>query len=283
MSHTKPTRPALRYHGGKWKLALWIISHFPFHRIYTETFGGAGSVLLRKERSYSEIYNDLDGEIVNLFRVLRDPMQARELTRLLRLTPYARKEFETSYLADGDPIEQARRTVTRSFMGFGSTVTGKWSTGFRSNSTHSGTAPAHDWMNYPSALEAIIERLRGVVIENKPALEVMSIHDTPQTLHYIDPPYPFSVRNGRWAGNAYRHEMSDEDHRVLAKTLRDLRGMIVISGYACNLYDVELFPDWQRVQRDTHGDGAVKRTEALWLSPSVIKALPAEQQLRMEI
>jgi DNA adenine methylase len=279
----KPKRPVLRYHGGKWKLAPWIISHFPAHRIYVEPYGGAASVLLQKERSYSEVYNDLDGEIVNLFRVLRNPMQARELIRLLRLTPYARTEFETSYLADGDPIEQARRTVTRSFMGFGSTVTGKWSTGFRSNSNHRGTAPAHDWRNYPEALEGIIDRLRGVVIENRPAYKVLIMHDTPQTLHYIDPPYPFSTRNGRWAGNAYRHEMSDNDHREMAEVLRGLTGMIVISGYACDLYDIELYPDWQSVKKSTHADGASQRTETLWLSPSVSKILDEKLNTKSQL
>ncbi|KKN24816.1 hypothetical protein LCGC14_0891080 [marine sediment metagenome] len=272
----KLKRPALRYHGGKWKLAPWIISHFPEHRIYTEVYGGAASVLLRKKRSYAEVYNDLDGEIVNLFRVLRDPMQARELVRLLRLTPYARSEFETSYLSDGDPVEQARRTVSRSFMGFASTLTGKWVTGFRSNSTRSGTTPAHDWMNYPAALEKIIERLRGVTIENRPASQVMITRDSQETLHYVDPPYPSSTRNLRWGGNAYRYEMTDNDHRDLAEVLHDLRGMVVISGYPCHLYDVELFPDWQRVQRNAHADGALDRVEVLWLSPNTTMALSSE-------
>lgn len=268
---SQPTRPALRYHGGKWRLAPWIISHFPAHHVYVEPYGGAASVLLRKERSYAEVYNDLDGEIVNLFRVLRDPMQARELTRLLRLTPYARTEFETSYLTDGDPIEQARRTVTRSFMGFSSSLTGKWTTGFRSNCTRTGSSPAHDWRNYPDALEGIIERLRGVVIEgpNQPALRVLARYDSFKTLHYIDPPYPFSVRGERWSGNAYRYEMSDDDHRQLAEALHNLQGMVVISGYPCDLYDDELFPTWQRVQRIAYADKAARRTEVLWLSPGI--------------
>jgi DNA adenine methylase len=279
----KLTRPILRYHGGKWRLAPWIISHFPPHRIYTEAYGGAASVLLRKKRSYAEIYNDLDGEIVNLFRVLRDPMQARELIRLLRLTPYARSEFEMSYLADGDPIEQARRTIIRSFMGFGSTLTGKWSTGFRSGSKRSGTTPAHDWRNYPEALEMAIKRLQGVVIETPPtvAIDVVRTHDTPETLHYVDPPYPTSTRQGRWAGNAYRHETSDDDHRGMAQILQSLQGMVIISGYPSDLYDIELFPDWQRVEKDARADSAGKRTEVLWLSPSTSNALGKRLQLSL--
>lgn len=270
-------RPLLRYHGGKWILAPWIMGHFPPHRIYTESFGGAASVLLRKERSYAEVYNDLDGEIVNLFRVLRDPAQARELVRLLRLTPYARAEFETSYLTAGDPIEQAWRTVVRSSMGFGSALTGKWKTSFRSNSKRSGTTPAHDWRNYPSAMEGIVERLRGVTIENRPAIEVMQGHDSVETVHYVDPPYPLETRCGRWASNAYRHEMSDADHRDLAQVLHGLGGMVVLSGYPCDLYDVELYPAWQRVERKTYADGASERTEALWLSPHTVETLQRER------
>lgn len=278
----KLTRPILRYHGGKWRLAPWIISHLPSHRIYTETLGGAASVLLRKERSYAEIYNDLDGEIVNLFRVVRDPMQGRELARVLSLTPYARSEFDAAYLPAGDPIEQARRTIIKSFMGFsGAGITGKWKTGFRANSNCSGTTPAHDWQHYPEALEMIIERLQGVVIENRPAEQIMIAHDSKKTLHYVDPPYPTSTRRGKWADNAYRHEMSDNDHRNLAYILHDLMGMVVISGYPCDLYDIELFPDWQRVEKEAMADGASKRTEVLWLSPSTSNALGKRLQLSL--
>jgi DNA adenine methylase len=112
------SHPLIRYHGAKWRLAPWIISHFPKHRIYVEPFGGSGSVLLRKKQSEIEVYNDLDGEIVNLFRVARD--NGEELSRLVYLTPYSREEFVKSFEPSDDPIEQARRTVVRSFQGFGS-------------------------------------------------------------------------------------------------------------------------------------------------------------------
>ncbi len=119
-----PTRPIVRYHGGKWMLAQWIIAQFPAHRVYVEPFGGGGSVLLRKPRSYAEIYNDLDGEIVNLFLMARD--HGEELRRALELTPFARVEFMESYEPSENPIEQARRTVARSFMGFGSNAHNRW-------------------------------------------------------------------------------------------------------------------------------------------------------------
>jgi DNA adenine methylase len=264
-----PSRPVLRYHGGKWRLAPWIISHFPSHRVYTEAFGGAGSVLMRKARAYSEVYNDLDGELVNLFRVLRDPQDGPALVQGLRLTPFARDEFTESYEPAADPVEQARRTVIRSFMGFGSNAHNR-RTGFRANSNRSGTTPAHDWGNYPDQLAAVLERLRGVVIENRDALEVVRQHDSPETLHYVDPPYPRGTRD---RGNDYGHEMSDYDHRHLAHGLLCARGMVVLSGYACDLYDLELYPDWHRVERKAFADGARARTEVLWLNPAAAARL----------
>ncbi len=273
------TRPVLRYHGGKWLLAPWIIEHFPAHRVYVEPFGGAASVLLRKPRSYAEVYNDLDGEIVNLFRVLRDPTQARELVRIVRLTPYARAEFEMSYITDGDPIEQARRTLFRSFAGFSSSgATGQWSTGFRGNVTRSGATPATDWRGFPDQIGVMTERLRGVVIENRTAADVIGQYDGERALFYLDPPYPASERNSRWGSAAYRHEMTDDEHRELAVLVHTLKGMVVISGYACDLYDLELYAGWQRVTRDTHADSALDRTEVLWISPSA-----GQLQTRMPI
>lgn len=265
-----PTRPALRYHGGKFRLASWVISHFPRHRIYVEPFGGAASVLLRKPRAWSEIYNDMDAEVVTLFRVLRNREKAAELVRLLELTPYAREEFEAAYEDTDCEIEVARRLCVRSFMGFGSSATVKrHRTGWRSNSNRSGTTPAHDWMHYPDALCAVIERLRGVVIECRPAIDVLQLHDHVDALHYVDPPYVQSTRVGLVSGrgnHAYNHEMSDDDHRELATVLRGLCGAVVLSGYPCALYDRELYPDWRRVERRHHADGARSRTEVLWLN-----------------
>lgn len=273
-----PTRPVLRYHGGKWILAPWIISHFPAHRVYTEAFGGAASVLMRKPRSYGEVYNDLDGEIVNLFRVLRGA-DAGKLIESLRLTPFSRPDFLESYEASEYPLEQARRTVVRSFMGFGSGAASGNKTGFRANSNRSGTTPAHDWGNFPSALAAVTERLQGVVIEHRPAAELIAQHDSPETLHYVDPPYPISTRKmgNPYCGKGYRFELTDDNHRELAATLHAVTGMVVLSGYPCALYDDELYADWRRIERAAHADGARKRTEVLWMNDACI----AEGQLEM--
>jgi DNA adenine methylase len=271
-----PSRPSARYHGGKWILAPWIISHFPDHRTYTEVYGGAASVLLRKPRVYAEVYNDLDGEMVNYFRVMRNPSQARELIRQIELTPFAREEFENSYIYDGDPIENARRLLVRSFMGFGSGGASGKGTGFRSTVRRSGTAPAGEWAGYPSSMRQIAERMQGVIIENRPALQVLKQFDDEQTLHYVDPPYPLSTR-GKQSSAGYRHEMTDDQHAELAGVVRDLAGFVVVSGYQCPLYD-RLYGDWERVDKDTHADGALDRVESLWLSPKVSKSrAPAPQ------
>lgn len=275
-------RPVLRYYGGKWILAPWVIEHFPPHRIYVEPYAGAASVLLRKPRCYAEVINDLDSEIVSLFLVLRDPAQAHELERLLRLTPYARAEFEISYLPASDPIEQARRTIARSFMGFGGQgVCGK-STGFRANSNRSGTTPAHDWAHYPKELAAFCARLAGVVIENRPALDVIRQHDGPETLHYVDPPYLPETRQ-QSGSHGYRHEMTEQEHGELSQALHECAGYVVLSGYPSQMYD-ELYAGWQRVERKALADGAQPRLEVLWLSPKTGAALEAGQgghQLRL--
>lgn len=275
-------RPALRYHGGKWKLAPWIIGHFPEHRVYVEPFGGGASVLLRKPRSYAEIYNDLSDDIVALFRVLRDADQAARLVDLLRLTPFARLELESAYVHTDDPVERARHTLVRSFMGYGSaSVICDHATGFRANSKRSGTTPARDWTNFPDALVMTVERMRGVIIEHKDAVACMAQHDSPRTLFYVDPPYVHSTRSFKHtrAKTVYEHEMDDDAHRRLATWLHGCRGMVVLSGYRCDLYD-ELYKDWQRTDTQTYADGARKRTESLWISPVAAMArLPAQRLL----
>mgnify|MGYP001619158592 CR=1 FL=1 len=262
------SRPIVRYHGGKFLLANWIISHFPPHRVYVEPFGGGGSVLMRKPRSYAEVYNDLDGEIVNVFRVVR--YRGDELRRALELTPFAREEFLLSYEPSDDPVEQARRTIARSFMGFGSAAACGEVSGFRANSNRLGTTPAQDWRNYPDSLPAAIDRLRGVVIENRDATEVMRQHDGPDTLHYVDPPYHHDTRarGDRNSVKSYKHEMTDDQHRDLASALKNLQGMVVLSGYRCPLYD-DLYAGWGRIDRAAHADGGRDRVESLWLSPNV--------------
>jgi DNA adenine methylase len=258
-----------------------IIPYLPAHRLYTEAFGGGAGVLLHKPRSHAEIYNDLDDCIVNLFRVLQDPARACRLVELLRLTPFARREFEIAYEISEDPVERARRLVIRSFMGFGSnahsaTLRGHRSTGFRSNSNRSGTTPAQDWQNLADAYIPIIERMRGVVIEHRDALIVLKRHDAPTSLHYVDPPYMHDTRSMFKGGkSAYRHELDQQGHESLLETVRGLTGMVVLSGYAHPLYDKTL-QEWRRIEFAALADGARPRTEVLWINPACAAALDRE-------
>ncbi len=260
-------RPVLRYHGGKWQLAPWIISHFPPHRTYVEPYAGGASVLMLKPRAFSEVYNDQWSVVVNVFRVLRDPVQAAELERLLRLTPFSREEFEAPWPGDDTlPVERARRAILRSFAGYGSAATnGNYSTGFRANSDKQYSTPAHDWARYPDAVRAFVDRLAGVVIEHRPALEVVAQHDKPDTLFYVDPPYPQTTRNMKRGNAAYAHEMTDEQHEQLAQVLTAVRGMVVLSGYRCELYD-RLFAAWERHDVEAFADGRRPRVECVWLN-----------------
>lgn len=267
----EPTRPLLRWHGGKWMLAPWIIDNLPPHRVYVEPFGGAASVLLRKPRSYGEVYNDLDDEVVGLFRVLRQPDAAARLLAELRATPFSRTEFLAAYEETDDPVENARRLIVRSFQGFGSDGFNRnQRTGFRANANRSGTTPAHDWTNYPDSLEILVRRVQGVVIENRPAIEIMLQHDGPDTLHYVDPPYLPETRStkSRKSGeryHAYRHEMTAGDHEALLEVLVSLKGMVVLSGYPSPMYEAAL-AGWRRIERDALADGARPRTEVLWFN-----------------
>lgn len=247
------------------------MAQFPPHRVYVEPFGGAASVLLHKARSFCEVYNDLDGEVVNLFRVLRSP-SAGDLIRALQLTPFSRTEFLACYEPSQDPVERARRLVARSFMGHGSGAPFGRVTGFRANAHASGAHnTAREWSGYPDALAATVERLRGVVIESRPAIDVMAAADTPKTLHYVDPPYlpetrSPKARHGGCMYHAYAHEMSEDDHAELLAALLKLDGMVILSGYPSALYD-DALGEWERIERGTFADGGRARTEVLWLNP----------------
>lgn len=271
----KPHRPLLRYHGGKWMIGRWIISHFPEHRIYVEPYCGAASVFMQKPRSFMEVINDLDDEIVNLFQVLRDSRKAKRLIELLELTPWARTEFWNCYEATASPVEKARRMVARSFMAFGTTGRRKNRTGFRGKAERQNNTGINDWHNYPKSLAVVVKRLQGVCVENRPALEILSQQDDDETLFYLDPTYPFDTRTAiRYPSRndrAYAHEMTDDDHRELAKALHSIKGMAIISGYRCDLYDKELYSDWESFEKKTFADGGKKRTEVIWINGAAMK------------
>lgn len=267
------TRPVLRWHGGKWMLAPWIVAHFPRHRVYVEPFGGAASVLMRKNRSYAEVLNDLDASLVNLFRVLRDPMRVHCLRRRLELTPFARDEWLLAYEPSTDPVEEAARLVVRCFMGFGNDGARRdVCTGFRGSVSRRGSIPARDWVGYPAALDAAAARLQGVIIEHRDAVACMAYYDAPDVLHYVDPPYHPETRTRAVGSRGYTHDMSAEDHARLLAELGTLSGMVILSGYPHASYEASL-RGWRRVERPALADGARHRTEVLWINAAASEAL----------
>lgn len=247
----------VRYHGGKVRIADRIIGLFPAHDCYVEPFGGGAAVLLAKDRSRLEVYNDLDGDMVALFRVLRD--RGDDLARAIALTPFAREEHEASYVETDDDLERARRVLIRSHFGHGSSGIHR-STGFRAAGLRAGTLPVHGWASLPETVRSAAERMRGVVIEHRPAVQVMQAHDGPGTVHYVDPPYLPETRD---RGRDYRHEMDRADHVALLDCLRALQGSVVLSGYASPLYD-DALGDWRRIEIKAKADRAADRIEVLW-------------------
>lgn len=261
------TNPVLKYYGGKFRLARWIISHFPKHESYVEAFGGGGSVLFQKDPSRVETYNDLDGDVCNFFAVLRD--RADELVRAIRLTPWSRREFELCL--DGaveDPLERARRLYFRLKMSMHG-GTRAIASNFRRHK--SGSSPVSGIK--PQVIYEAAKRLSFVQIENRDACRLIADMDSGRTLIYADPPYVTETRTDK---NRYAHELTDDDHRAIADVLLRVRGFVVLSGYACDLY-CELYEDrgWQRIDTDAVANGGVKRRESLWLSPKTFAALNA--------
>jgi DNA adenine methylase len=260
----KVKRPALRYHGGKFLLAPWLISLFPDHDIYCEPFGGAASVLLRKPRAQVEVYNDLDSEVVNLFSILRDADASAQLVRAVNLTPFARDEFKRAYEISDDRVERARRLIFRAYAGYGShSHNPKNSNGFR---WMPAKPYAKEWANLPASMQAVIERFQGVTIENDRASRVISKMDSTTTLFYLDPPYVHGIRQSNQKGYAF--EMTDGEHRELSEQLHKAKGKILLSGYHSALYD-SLYSDWRVEEKSSYASGQVGRSarvEVAWMN-----------------
>lgn len=251
-------------------MAPWIISHFPRTKNYVEPCGGGASVLLRKPKSPLETYNDVDGAVVNFFRVLRD--QPDELMRRIELTPWARAEYEQSREPAGDAVEAARRFWVFAWMSIG----GKGS-GWRSITD---VASRHG-VNWPSDhisiqhLRAVATRLKAVQIEQLDAVECIRRYDNADALIYVDPPYLPELRE---RGGRYDYEWVKVDHVRAAEALHRCRGLVVMSGYACPLY-VDLYEaqGWTRRDREQQTNSGGQRIESLWLSPRTARAMGFEQ------
>lgn len=172
--------------------------------------------------------------------------------------------------------KQARRTIARGFMAHGSTSVRLNRTGFRAKNYRRNQTGAGDWRSYPEAVPAFVERLQGVTVECRPALDIIKQQDSEDTLFFCDPPYVHATRTAlahKGGSNdcCYRHEMTDDDHRDLAQVSHAAAGMVVLCGYASPLYDGELYADWQRVQLPATADGGQARTEVLWLNEAAAR------------
>lgn len=260
--------PVLKYYGSKYTLADWIISHFPAHRHYVEPFGGAANILLQKEPSAIETYNDLNKSLVNFFRTLRD--EPEQLVEKIKLTPWAREEFARclEHSEDTPPIEWARRLffhLNMSYAGSFKSSPGNFrrAKGGRRNVTRDIK---------PENLFEASKRFLSVQIENRDAFKLIREFDSPDTLFYLDPPYVFSTRGNQ--SKSYSHEFTDSDHYEFAELLYSLQGFVVLSGYDSAIYK-ELFEDkgWIRRDKEMLTLSGNKKLESIWLSPTVSKAL----------
>jgi len=265
------SRPVMRYHGGKFRISEWVQSFFPAHKVYCEPFGGAASVLMTKNPSSREIYNDLDSEITNVFEVIRDSPE--ELARLIHYTPYSRDEWLKSYEQTDDKIELARRTIFRSWSSFGSGGATKGTSGFRSYAKFGGDYAAKTWGSFGEEIEVFTDRLKNVVIENKCGIEVMKDHDSPETLFFVDPPYLHDTRCMRSGNKYYRHEMNDSQHQDLVSFVSGVSGFVILAGYESDMYNQLLGAGWEKRKKKARAQGfrgTTARTECVWLNPLLV-------------
>lgn len=259
---------AFGWYGGKYSHLDWLLPLLPKTTHYCEPFGGSAAVLINREPSPIETYNDVHGEVVNFFRVLR--AQGEDLIKAIGLTPFSREEFEQaiSESVEGlSELERARRfyiLARQVRTGLAQKASaGRWA--HCKLTSRAGMAGAVSrWLGAVEDLPLIAQRLLRVQIEHAPAVEIIRRYDSEETLFYCDPPYPHESRTDV---NAYANEMTDEHHRELAKVLRNVKGKVALSGYGCALMD-ELYGDWQRVESKEKVIHSVKTTrkEVLWIN-----------------
>ncbi len=256
------------WYGGKFSHLDWLLPQLPRGHHYCEPFAGSAAVLLNREPSPVETYNDIDGDVVNFFRVLRD--RGDDLVRAIALTPFSREEFHkaingsTKRISD---LERARRFYIRARQartGLAQTATlGRWAN--CKNTSRAGmSGVVSRWLGGVEALSEIAERLLRVQIENRPAVDVIRLYDSPQTVFYCDPPYLHETRGD---SKAYGFEMDVQAHKELAEVLRSVRGKAAISGYRCDAMD-KWFKGWRRFDAEEKQCHSIKqlRQECLWMN-----------------
>lgn len=258
-------RAVIKYPGSKWSLAQWIISMMPPHKSYLEPFFGSGAVFFNKPPSRIETINDLDGEIVNIFTVIRD--HAEELERSVALTPYSREEYDRAWEEllkqeePSDSVELARRTLVRYWQTHGSRSLYK--PGWKNDRAGREYAyAAQYWNRLPGWIAQSVERLKNAQIEHKPAVECIRRFRDPEVLIYADPPYLLSTRKQR----QYMVEMESEDqHRELLEALLDHPGPVMLSGYDSDMYN-DMLLGWIQLRHEARCECGGKRTECLWVN-----------------
>lgn len=257
---------AFGYYGGKFSHLKFILPLLPDCKYYCEPFGGSAAVLLNRAPSPIETYNDINGDVVNFFRCLRD--NSEELLKLLQLTPYSREELRDACNNDPvSPVEKARRFYVKArqtFSGLATTASvGRWSL-TKVTSRRGMAGQVSRWLGGIDNLPQVVARLGRVQIEHRPAIEVILQNDTPDTLFYCDPPYPMESRTG---GQGYANEMTKEEHARLSQVLHGIRGRAVLSSYACPFME-EYFRDWRRVDDLEKYSPSAKnpRRESAWMN-----------------
>jgi len=286
----KRMSPPLRWYGGKYYLAAKIaavIARIP-HQTYVEVYGGAASVLLNKEPSPIDVWNDLDNRLVNFFRVLRDTKSRERLLETLSLTLFSRADFAECCQepANDDPVESARRffVLCQQSVSSGGArehmTSGSWckSVGV---SRRGMSQNASRWWGNIDGLPAVAEKFARVQIESMDAMSLLSQYDRPETLFYLDPPY---VASSRVAGQqqVYKHEMTNEQHVEMLDRIGSLKGSAILSGYDNNVYRGRM-KGWGRIEipskarsstaGSTRGKSAPTpdRMEILWLNPRAME------------
>lgn len=256
-----------KYPGSKWSIADWIISFFPEHHSYLEPYFGSGAVLFNKSRSHIETVNDLDGNVVNLFECIREDPE--RLARAIYLTPYAREVYEKAFIeTPADSFEKALNFYIRLNMGHGFRTNGE-KVGWKNDIQGRERAYASQaWCNLPEKIILAAERLRGVQIENRPAIEVIKRFNHENVLIYCDPPYMLETRYGK----QYRHEMSDAEHVELLDLLLKHKGPVILSGYETGLYN-EMLQGWNKYETVSYSQTCSKKREVIWMNYDP----PAEQ------
>lgn len=257
--------PVLRWPGSKWSIAHWIIEHIPPHIHYLEPFFGSGAVFFCKRPSRIETINDIDKNVVNLFKVIRS--RPEEIAELIEMTPWARDEYYDSYEQTGDELEDARRFLVRCWQAYGAKTSHRagWRSDVRISSNASRTKT---WRNLPTRILAVADRLRDAQIENQPAAQIIKRFSSPEVLIYADPPYLLSTRSQR----QYKHEMDDKDHLELLNLLDAHPGPVLLSGYDCPLYNDRL-RHWVKRTKITVAEKGRYREEVLWINPVAARGL----------